>query len=349
AADGAFAVAGAAGTHLLTIRGPGFVETRREVTITAGQDSDLGTITVAAGRSISGRVLDDAGAPVAKARVAAGTLLTGGGAELYIKDESLGARDTETDADGRFVLDGFSPAAVTVVAGKDGAGRSASIRIPGGPDSATVDLVLAPTTGLDGTVTRIGAPLADTVVIANPVGATASNFFVVTGPDGTFTLDALAPGTYIVYPMLGGGGGRPKDLYTRKVEVRLATRTRVTIDTTPGPITLSVTVKTDRGVAVPMAQVLALEATIDPQTADELRDGSHLPTGGQVVPMYLRGAMGGATEITGVRPGAHTVCALLGSPLDPAAVKFKCTPARLGAAPQQAVTVVVPAAWVDAK
>ncbi len=197
--------------------------------------------------------------------------------------------------------------------------------------------------------TRSGAPLADTVVIANPVGATASNFFVVTGADGTFTLDALAPGTYIVYPMRGGGGGRPKDMYTRKVEVQLATRTRVTIDTTPGPITLAVTVRTDRGVAVPMAQVLALEATIDPQTADELRDGTHLPTGDQVVPMYLRGAMGGATEITGVRPGAHTVCALLGNPMDPAAVKFKCTPARLGAAPKQAVAVVVPAAWVDAK
>ena len=38
-------------------------------------------------------MLDEHGAPVAKATVAAGALLTGGGAELYIKDESInGAR-----------------------------------------------------------------------------------------------------------------------------------------------------------------------------------------------------------------------------------------------------------------
>jgi hypothetical protein len=81
-----------------------------------------------------------------------------------------------------------------------------------------------------------GKPLGDTVVIANPVGATSSNFFVVTGPDGTFALDTLAPGAYVIYPMLGGGGGRPKDMYTRKVEVTAVARMKVEIDATPGPI-----------------------------------------------------------------------------------------------------------------
>src|SRR6185312_15205277 len=107
------------------------------------------------------------------------------------------------------------------VAGKPGAGRSASIRLPASPASATVDLVLAPTTSLQCLITRAGRPLPDTVVIANPIGAIASNFFVTTGPDGTFALDALAPGAYIVYPMLGGGGNRPKDIYVRKVDVGL--------------------------------------------------------------------------------------------------------------------------------
>lgn len=348
--DGAFALPAAAGTYPLTISGPGFVTATKHVTISEGKDTDLGTISVNPGRSISGRVVDTHGVPVAKATVAAGMMLTGGGAELYIKDESPGAKDTETDADGRFVLDGFPPASVTVVAGKADVGRSASVRLPASPDSATLDLVLAATTGLEGKITRNGTPLPDTVVIANPIGAVASNFFVVTGPDGTFALDSLAPGSYIVYPMLGGGGGRPKDMFTRRVDLALGSKAKVEIDAAPGSVTLAVTARTDKGTPVPMAQLIAIQAAIDPQTVEELRDGTHMPFGDQVMPIYLRGIMEGAATIEGMRAGAHTLCVLLGDPrMDPSALKFRCTPAKLTAAAKQTATVVIPAAWLDAK
>jgi RNA polymerase sigma factor (sigma-70 family) len=347
--DGAFAVTAAAGTYPVTISGLGFVATTREASISEDKDADLGTITVNPGRSISGRVVDEHGAPVHKATVAAGALLTGGGAELYIKDESILAKDTETDEDGRFVLDGFPPASLTVIAGKPGAGRSASIRLPASPDSATLDLVLAGTTGLEGKVTRDGKPLADTVVIANPIGATASNFFVVTGPDGTFTLDALAPGAYIVYPMLGGGGGRPKDMYTRKVEVVLGVKAKVEIDATPGPVTLAVSVKTDGGKPIPMAQLVAIQATIEPATLDELRDGTHMPFGAQIVPIYMRGVSEGAATIEGMRAGAHTLCVLLGDPRKDPNAKFKCTQSKLSGAAKQSASIVIPAALLGAK
>jgi len=343
--DGAFSAPAAAGTYSLTVAGPGFVTTSKQVTIDEGKDTNIGTITVNAGRSISGRVLDEHGAPVAKATVAAGALLTGGGAELYIKDESIAAKDAETDADGKFVLDGFPPASITVIAGKANIGRSASIRLPASPDSATLDLVLAATSGLDGKVTRAGQPLADTVVIANPIGAVASNFFVTTGADGTFALDTLAPGSYIVYPMLGGGGNRPKDMYVRRVEIALGKKTHVDIDATPGPITLTLSVKTDKGAPVAMAQLIALQATIDPQTADELRDGTRMPVGDQVMPMYARGITAGAATIEGMRPGAHTMCAIVGDPRIPSAMKFKCTPLKLTAATKQTASLVLPATW----
>ena len=350
--DGGFALSAPPGTHTLTLSGLGFAQQQREVTITDGKDTDLGTITIAAGRSVSGRVLDDTGAPVAKAKVAAGALLTGGGAELYIEDESVNAKDTETDEHGHFSIAGFSPGPITIVAGKDGVGRSASLRIPPGPDSATVDLVLAPTTGLDGNITRSGKPLADTVIIANPVGASGSNFFVVTGPDGTFALDALAPGPYVIYPMLGGGGGRPKDMFTRKVTVELGKRTKVAIDTTPGSTTLAITVKTDAGKAVPMAGVAVIGTQADLSSADQLRDFTLLDySGDRVIPIYMRQAMGGAVEIEGLRVGPHTACAIFGNPrmVDPATSKLECVKLDVRGAAKQQATITVPAAWLDEK
>ena len=344
AGDGAFELAGPGGAHVLTIRGPGFVQTRREVTIVEGKATDLGTITVAAGRSIAGRVLDAHGAPVAGATVAAGTSLTGGGRELYVESESPGARSTETDERGWFALDGLPPASLVVVAGKDGVGRSASASIPPGSDGATLELGLAPTTGLAGKVTRGGAPVPDTIVIASPVGAVASSFFVTTGPDGAFALDALAPGAYIVYPMLGGGGNRPKDMYVRRVEVVVGARAHVDVDTSPGAGALAVRIKTDGGAAPPMAQVVAVGAAIAPRTPEELRDGSLIPFGDQVIPIYLRGASGGAVELEGLRPGPHTVCAVtgIGPFADPASMSMTCAQTKLGGG-KQTVTITVPA------
>jgi RNA polymerase sigma factor (sigma-70 family) len=341
-ADGAFAVTAPGGTHAVVISGPGFVtRTLDDVAIAEAKDTDLGTITVTRGRSIHGRVLDEGGAPVAKARVAAGTLLTGGGAELYIADESIGARDTETDEDGRFTLDGFGPAAITVVAGKQDTGRSPSIRIPPGDDSAALELVLRRTTGLDGKVTREGAPAGDVVVIANPIGATASNFFVTTGPDGTFSLDALAPGAYVVYPMFGGGGNRPKDMYTRRVDLVAGQRTKLEIDATPGALALAVTVRA--GGTPAAAQVLAIQATVSPTSLDDVAQGTGFPFGDTVVPIYLRGAPTGTIEITGMRPGTHTVCAMGLGGGDPRTGALHCRRIELDAArPRHTIDLTLP-------
>ena len=347
--DGAFAVPAVAGTYELTVAGPAFITTTKQVTIAEGKDTDVGTLAVTAGRSISGRVLDDHGAPVAKATVAAGALLTGNGAELYIKSESIAAKDTETDAQGRFVLDGFPPASLTVIAGKANAGRSASVQLAASPDSVTLDLVVAATSGVEGKVTRNGQPLADTVMFANPIGAMWSNFFVGTGPDGSFALDALAPGSYVMYPRLGGGGGNGSGaMYMRRVEVVLGKKPKVEIDATPGPVTLAISVKTDKGAPLPMGRMGAIQLSINPQTAEELRDGTHMP-GDQIIPMYGGGIQAGAASIEGMRPGAYTLCALLGDPRVASSVKLKCTQVKLIAAAKQTASLVVPAAWVEAK
>jgi RNA polymerase sigma factor (sigma-70 family) len=356
--DGAFTADAPAGNIRVRIAGPGFVPKLVEATVEAGKTADLGTISVEAGRSVSGRVLDANGAPVAGAKVAAGALLTGGGNELYIENESIMARSTDTDAEGRYLMTGFGPHRITLLAGKDGAGRSQSIGIPRGPDSATVDLVLSPVGGVDGKVVRNGQPLGDTVVIANPVGATSSNFFVVTGPDGTFALDALAGGEYFIYPMMGGGGSRPKDMAMRWLTITPGKRESITIDASPGPGKLTVSVNHDKGAPVVMAQVVVFQATgISAPNMGALRDGTFAPPEirkGVTMMVHFRQAVGGPAEVVEMLAGRYTVCVVPLPVLDPSMARFmmdkaeelpmKCQEITVGDAPV-AATLVVPHAW----
>jgi protocatechuate 3,4-dioxygenase beta subunit len=345
-ADGSFSLAAVAGTHGLVVDGPSFLAAKsREVVVVEGQPTDVGTITVEPGRSISGRVLDERNNPVAGAKIAGGKLLSGGGKELYIPDESIDAKDTTSDGDGRFRLDGFSPGQLNVVAGT-ASGRSPSIEIPAGTASATVDLVIAPTTSLDGVVTRDGNPLGDTVVIAKPIGATGSNFFVVTGPDGAFALDALAPGAYLVSPMIGGGGSKPKDIYIVRVDLALGTRTHIEVDTTPGPATVTVIAKTDDGQPVAMGGLFLTEATIVVHSAAELVSPDQLDIfGPKPIAVHMRGVIGGSSEVEGVKLGDATLCVtpFAGRPPDDLSkAPIKCQPVHVGPG-KQTVTIVVPA------
>src|SRR5262249_41196457 len=156
--------------------------------------------------------------------------------------------------------------------------------------------------------------------------------------------DALAPGPYVVYPRLGRGGGNgPGEMYLRRAEVVLGTKTRVEIDATPGPVTLVVSVKTDKGTPLPMGQLGAIQASIHPQTAQELRDGTRLPLGDQVIPMHGRGIRDGVASIEGLRPGAHTLCVVVGDIRVPSSAKLKCTQMTLTAATKQSASLVVPA------
>lgn len=362
AGDGQFELAAPGGTHNLIVSGPSFARAVVAATVTGGDTTDLGTITVEKSRSVGGRVLDAAGAPVPGVLVAAGSLLTGDGTKLFIEDESLGAQTTETDADGRFVMSGFGAGAITVIAGREGIDRTNAVRIPPGPDSVEVDLVLAPTGAIAGTVTRDGKPVPETVVIANPIGATGQNFFVVTGSDGSYALDTLTAGSYQLYPMIGGGGPRPKDMYFRPVEVVAGERARADVAITTGPASLEVSVATEAGEPVAAAQVFVAGLAVDAPNLSMLRDGHWLTRtetdGAEPIPVYMRTAVGGPATIEGMRPGVCTACVvpLPMNPNNPVAARqlqevmeqlpMKCLQVDVVAdPPANRIEVKVPAEW----
>lgn len=354
-ADGRFSVEVPGGAVNLAIAGPTFIRKLVAIDVDDGGSEDLGTVTVTRGRSISGRVLDESGVPVADATVAAGLLLTGDGQKLYIDSESVGARDTKTDAQGRFVMSGFPPRSITVTAGKDGVGRSQSVSIPSGPSSAEVDLVLAPTGSVSGVVRVDGTPLADTIIIASPANGSSANFFVTTGPDGSFALDTLTPGLYAVTPIIGDSG----DKYFRRVDVVTGQRAQVDIDITTGTGSIAVTVTTDAGEPVAASQVAVLGLRVDAPNMAALRYAALLPSlppDGPPVAFYTRKARGGPARVDHMKPGDYTACAvpLPGDPHDPVVAQqlqeqvnslpMKCTPVTIDGGEKQ-LTITVPAAW----
>jgi hypothetical protein len=96
-----------------------------------------------------------------------------------------------------------------------------------------------------------------------------------------------------------------------------------------------------------MAGLLAIQLSIDPHSAEELRDGTLIPAGDQITPMNMRRIRDGSTTIEGMRAGAHTLCASLGDPRIVSELKISCSHVTLTAAPKQTAALVVPDAWID--
>jgi hypothetical protein len=243
--------------------------------------------------------------------------------------------------------------------------------LPRGSGSVSIDLVLAATGKLTGVVRASGTPVGETVVIVSPLGAIASNFFVITGADGSFALDTLTAGHYIVFPMIGGGGGhpgviaRPKDVYMRPVEIARGETTTADIDFEIGAIELELEVKTDDGTPVAAAAIFVIGIAIDVHHARALRDGGWVgswlrdnPGVTDPVPLHTRQAMGGKTSIARMTPRAYSACVvpLPGSFDDMAAMMkvrdqmeklpMKCQKVEIEASPARQLRVVeVPGTW----
>ncbi len=355
---GKFALVAPPGDHGLIVRGPSFTTVGVNATVTEARETKVGTIAVSSGRSISGRVFDSNGRAVAEAEVVAGSVISGDGKRLFIESESPGGRSTTTDEQGNFVLTGFEPGRLTVVAAKDGLGRSVSLTLRPSSESEQVDLILEPVGRLRGTITLDGKPLADTAVVANPEAATTSNFFVVTGPDGSYAFDQLTAGKYIIYPMIGGGRG-PRDMHIKAATVVAGKDSTIDVSVSTGSLSLELTVAADDKSAIAFAQVFVIGAAYAADHASTLLDGGTMVRElglEKPVPVFLRPAASGRTTVNKLSPGTYSAC-VVPIPIDPAnpqaamkdlrekmaTLPMKCETYELTG--NLSRTVTVPAAW----
>lgn len=347
----------APGKHDLTVRGPDFSPTIvRDVVVAEGQVRDVGVVKVAKGRTVSGRVLDAGGAPVAGATVALGMNLIGDGRSLVSSvassfGDQLAMRRTTSDADGRYAVSGIDPAKAMVIAAEhETAGRSAAASIPQGSESLTIDLVLAGVGSIAGVVAANGKPTAAQVV-ATPPGAPGQSIVVSAGADGTYQIERLAAGDYKVTAALGSGTGAVTRSKSARVEV--GKRAKVDIDIPLGDITLTISVKPRGAGKIDSSQVFLFAGKVSPTNAREVNEAftSASGDGGAKAAMPSTGD----THFTDVSPGVYSVCVLplAGDLSDPQVqqrimaaldkLKVYCSPYTVTAAPvQQSYTAVVP-------
>ena len=353
--DGAFELADIPpGAVRLLVGGPDFVaRVVPDVVIAAGRDTDVGTLSVARGRSIAGLVLDSDGHAVAGAIVYAGHRLVGSGRSLDGAPPGLGellqGKHTTTDDQGAFILDGIGEGSLLVAAEHASVGRSSIMPVAEGGGSS-LDLVLQRIGTLSGRVTRAGAALARSVVTVTPQSSPEAILTVAAGGDGLFHFDSLAPDTYVVSAVFAEGTSvRSK---SGRAVVRSGEEARVDLDLVDDGVRLLISATGVNQQSL-FAQVVLSSAPLQSGTAASLQrqlteqSDKSLHTG-----FIMKGQ---AAVISAVPPGSYTVCGvkLPGDPSDPnvaaalldtaAKLAVECRPVTVAAAPpEQPIAIAFP-------
>jgi len=299
------------GSHDLTIRGPEFAEkTVRGVEVKPGEVTDVGTITVTRGRSVTGRVLTAGGKPVAGATVVLGKQLLGDGTSLASSamkafEAQTGVRRTQTDGSGYYAIRGIGSDAELVLAAEHEAhGRSAAAVVKPGTDSPSIDLRLLGVGGVYGVVRAGGKPASSVQVFTSAEGAMNQNAMVTTAEDGSYQIDRLAAGSYKVTAMIGAGMGAT--MASANAQVVAGERARVDIDVQVGTLTLIVNVTPKGEGTIPLMQAILFDGPVSATNGKELQEQMMSAAEGGSSARMAIGAP--PARLEKLMPGRKTVC-----------------------------------------
>jgi protocatechuate 3,4-dioxygenase beta subunit len=340
--DGAFEVDAAAGPVTLTVSGPLFKGTSVVAQVQTDQETDVGTISVERGRSITGTVRGSDGTPAAGATVYAGATLAFG---PNFGPVGPGVQQAESGDDGSYVIGGVPAKPLLIAADLAGVGRSTIQHVPGGADSAQIDLALLGPGALVGRVTSGGQPVAGASVTATPQQAALSVQMVRAGADGSYRFDTLAPDTYTVSARPQGPQRGANQSET--VTIAAQQEAHLDVDIPVGTVTVTAGI-TGAGVAM----VALVSGTVTAARGDELMAAVVARGPGSAHEDLARA--GRPARLTEVVPGAYTACAIGVPPTvtslrDALALRDKldelpcaCVPITIGDAPTQSITVPAP-------
>ena len=292
----------------LSVRGPTFQTRTLEVAIEPGKTTDVGTITVAKGRGLSGVVLAE-GKPVPGATVYAGRMLFGTGsssaAPAMMNPMGRGTKTATTGEDGTFSLSGFGNGDLTIVAEHPSIGRSKALRLPTEmPGQAELTLELQVFGALSGVLRQGGKPAEGVFVSAQSTTSPGALYNVASGPDGAYRFDKLAPDTYKVSATLGMPMMGMK-FYSKQITVPSGKEVTIDLAVEPGAVTLTVTPKPKTG-ELGVASVWLASGAIAVKTASEL--ALRMAQAGPGSSQWIIIRQGEPAVFKEVVPGAYSVC-----------------------------------------
>jgi hypothetical protein len=302
------------GTYDVTLRGAELApRTVPDVQVTADATTDMGTIQVKRGRSLSGRVIDAQGNAVAGAQVVAARQLMGNGKSSIADigpggEELFGTRRTTTDEGGNFYLSGMGSSELQLVAEHDQGGRSFPVSVPAGSASMVHDLTLRPFGSVFGVITRNREPAASVPVFASPKGGGQQMLIVRTGEDGSYVIERLPEGPHRITATLSGNDMVSASSAGKDATVKGGDKVRVDIDIQLGEVTLTVLIQGKEGATIDAAQVFLISGQASPGTAKELNDMVLRSSSGGVKQTLAMGT--GKAEFQSVLPGEYSVCVI---------------------------------------
>ncbi|MBK8095614.1 MAG: carboxypeptidase regulatory-like domain-containing protein [Planctomycetes bacterium] len=202
-ADGAFALDGLPpGACTLVIEADGHARHEHELTLVAGQTTDVGELALPRGVTLTGvvRAADGRGIAAALVRRRLGGMLDNPALSMF---SGGGGVTTRTDGEGRFALPDLSPGRIQLHVTAKGFSGTRSERFELAPGEQRTDVVIV--LGHGGSIAgRLlvgpGMQTADFLVMAQEQQSQATMSGTIAA-DGTFTITDLEPGQYNVQAM----------------------------------------------------------------------------------------------------------------------------------------------------
>jgi uncharacterized GH25 family protein len=290
----------------LSVRGPAFQAKAVEVVVEPGKTADVGTITVAKGRSLAGLVVAD-GQPVAGATVYAGRQLFGNGTSnaANMGPMGQGAKTETTDAGGKFSIAGFNAGDLSIVAEHPDVGRSKAMRVPTTmPGQGELVLELQKFGSIKGVLRVGGKPAEGVMVSCQSTTAPGAIYGVASGPDGAYRYDRLAPDTYKVsatvgMPMVG------MKFYSKEIVVPPGKEVVIDLAVEPGGVTVNVQPVAKTG-KVGVASAILISGVIAARTANDLQ--LRTASAGQGAMQWVIIRNGEPAKFTEIVPGGYSAC-----------------------------------------
>lgn len=166
--------------------------------LSSGETKTGVVITVPRGIEVTGLVTDSVGSPVSGVSVTASEADRGGPGRFAMRmvlGESAAPDEVETGSDGRFTMR-LAEGKYTVLFRREGFAPYNASSVDVRPGVAPVEVTLQPGAEIAGRVVRAGGSGIEGVMVGSVMGGVPSS--ATTGPDGSFVLKDLAPGSAMV-------------------------------------------------------------------------------------------------------------------------------------------------------